>query len=86
MEKDTNLLEFKNETIRNKFIENNFNYTENRKNPAHGKPLPMKDVNSEMSNLKAYYQGASNKKSLERLKDSIDNTLSDFIFEKKPKK
>jgi hypothetical protein len=85
MEK-ANLLEFENETSRNKFIENNFNYTENRQSQLQKTILAMKDVNSDFSNLKAYYQSATNTRSLERLRKKINTTLSNFIFESKPQK
>ncbi len=49
-----NLLSFVNEAQRNRFIEANFNFTEERNNLNKGKAIPLKAVNSDFSNFKNF--------------------------------
>jgi hypothetical protein len=84
----TNLLAFDSELQRNKFIEQNFNYTEMRNNADKGNALQMKDVNSEMSNLHSpeRNQIIANDKALKKLIKQLDETIMSFKFVTQPKR
>jgi hypothetical protein len=69
------VLDFK-ETDRNKFIEQNFTY-----NHSNGKVLPMKDINSDISNLKDIKTYKSrNTNSFRRLNDKLIKLIESFDF------
>ena len=77
------LLEFESTEHRRIFIENNFNFTETRKNSNHGKSIPMKGVNSELADFNSYSEGASNNKTLEKLLKKLQDTIHLYQFDTK---
>lgn len=78
------LIEFEGDNQRRKFIENNFNFTEVRKNKDEGKPLPMIGISSEISKFKSLDKEElkSNNKTLDILLDRLTNTIYAFKFKK----
>jgi hypothetical protein len=63
-------------TSKNKFIEQYFTYTNNN-----GLVLPIKDINSEISNLKDIKNyGSRNKNSYKRLNEKLVNLIESFDF------
>ena len=78
----TGLLAFENDVQRNKFIENNFNYTEIRENANKGKTFEIKSVNEEISKLKSSVpkQLKSNYSSKEELLSSIYEQIHNYDF------
>jgi hypothetical protein len=63
-------------TAKNKFIEQYFTYTKNN-----GLVLPIKDINSEISNLKDIKNyGSRNKNSYKRLNEKLVNLIESFDF------
>lgn len=69
------ILDFK-DTDRNKIIEQNFTY-----NHTNGKVFPMKDINSDISNLKDIKNHAArNKSSFKRLKEKLMNLIERFDY------
>ena len=78
------LIEFEGDNQRRKFIENNFNFTEVRKNKDEGKPLPMISIGSEISKFKSRDKDElkSNNKTLDNLLDKLTDTIYAFKFKK----
>jgi transcription initiation factor IIE alpha subunit len=79
-----NLIEFEDDNQRRKFIENNFNFTEVRKNKDEGKTFPMIGVSSEISKFRSLDRDEliSNTKTLNCLLERLNNTIYEFEFKK----
>lgn len=77
----TDLLKFESDGQISKFIENNFCFTEIRDNAGNnGQVSLMKDVRSEISNLRAGHKSDSNNKILEKLLNKLNDTIHLFEF------
>lgn len=79
-----NLMTFDSDDQRRKFIENNFNFTEVRKNEMEGTALPMKGTSSEISTFRSTIKSDvnSNNKTLEKLLKRLNETIHIFEFKK----
>jgi len=80
----TNLIEFDGADQRRRFIENNFNFTEVRKNKDEGKSFPMIGISSEISKFKSLDRDElkSNNKTLTTLLERLNETIHLFEFKK----
>ena len=76
------VLKFASDSHREKFIENNFNYTEMRNNADKGKSLPIQGVKHDFPKLKSTHKDDTipNNKVLENLKDKLTEGFLDFKF------
>ena len=74
------VIKFENNTQRNKFIQNNFNWTEFRGNENNGKSFPIDDVESQISKMKASHNKESSCKVLEKLLKKLEDTIHNFEF------
>lgn len=77
---ESGLISFSNEDNKNKFIENNFCFTEVRNNPDKGNHFPMIGISSEISKFKSRVDGESNNKTLEKLLKKLKETIHLFDF------
>lgn len=82
---ELNWLKFENNSHKINFIEQNFNYTEVRKNALIGKSLPMKNIASELSKFESNDKNEiiSNNKTLETLIKKFSDKIDSVEFKKK---
>jgi hypothetical protein len=82
---EKNILKFENNAQRKSFIEQNFNFTEVRKNGSYGKSVAMTGIQSEYSKFNSNDRNElkSNSKTLENLSTKLTTLMEEFKFTKK---
>jgi hypothetical protein len=77
-----NLLAFENEAQRNRFIEANFNFTEERNNSNKGKAISLKTVNIDFANFKSFKHYHENTDTLASLLKKFE-IFKEYKFKKR---
>ena len=76
------IITFVDEEHRKVFIEDNFSYTEFRKNEKEGKILEMINVNSDIAKVKGGHHSDENNNTLGRMVKKFIQIFDNFIFTK----
>lgn len=76
------IISFANEEHRRVFIEDNFSYTELRKNENEGRKLEMINVNSDIAKVKGGHHSDENNNTLGRMVKNFIQIFEDFKFTK----
>ncbi len=78
----TNLITFVSEAQRNRFIEANFNFTEERNNKNKGKAIPIKNVNTDFADFKSFKNFKQNTQTLNEVIEKIEH-IKQITFKKR---